>query len=94
MQPVQFLNLPPRPSTPQVALQRKMFEQYERRERARKVAELQDVVPGLSTEEVERALDLCNGRWAQREWCGCWERLAVKTERRGLCTVGSSAGSE
>lgn len=46
----------------QVALQRKMFEQYEKRERQRKVAELQDVVPGLTAEEADKALDFCGGR--------------------------------
>ena len=47
-----------------MALQRKMFEEYERRERARKVAELQEVVPGLAQEEAEKALELCDGRCA------------------------------
>lgn len=57
-------HFPPSPPPPnvQVALQRKMFEQYEKRERQRKVAELQDVVPGLTVAEAERALELCDGR--------------------------------
>ncbi|PRW21070.1 Transforming growth factor beta regulator 1 [Chlorella sorokiniana] len=45
-----------------VALQRKMFEEYERRERKRKVVELQDVCPDISEEEAEKALELCDGR--------------------------------
>lgn len=42
-----------------------MFEEYERRERKRKVAELQEVCPDLGEEEAEKALELCDGR------CGC-----------------------
>lgn len=49
---------------PQVALQRKMFEEYERRERRRKVGELQEVCPDISTEEAEQALVMCDGRCA------------------------------
>ncbi|KAL4451372.1 hypothetical protein ABPG77_009444 [Micractinium sp. CCAP 211/92] len=45
-----------------VALQRRMFEEYERRERKRKVAELQEVCPDLGEEEAEKALELCDGR--------------------------------
>lgn len=48
----------------QVALQRKMFQEYERRERRRKVAELLEVVPDLTEAQAEAALDLCDGRWA------------------------------
>jgi hypothetical protein len=50
--------------TVQVALQRKMFEEYERRELRRKVAELQEVCPDCSTQEAEKALELCDGRCA------------------------------
>eukprot|EP00887_Chlorella_sp_A99_P007228 scaffold2.g7228.t1 len=45
-----------------VALQRKMFEEYERRERRRKVAELREVVPDLTEAQAEAALALCDGR--------------------------------
>ncbi|PSC71800.1 Transforming growth factor beta regulator 1 [Micractinium conductrix] len=45
-----------------VALQRRMYEAYERQERARKVGELQEVCPGLSTQEAEQALEMCDGR--------------------------------
>ena len=46
----------------QVALQRKMFEEYERRERQRKVVELRDVCPDISEGEALKALELCSGR--------------------------------
>lgn len=45
-----------------MALQRKMFEEYEKRERKRKVAELQEVCPDISPEEAEQALEMCDGR--------------------------------
>ena len=44
-----------------VAHQRRMFEQFEKRERIRKITELREVCPDISEEEAERALDLCNG---------------------------------
>jgi hypothetical protein len=50
------------PSPPQVALQRKMFEEYERRESKRKVAELLEVCPDITVEEAEAALRLSDGR--------------------------------
>ena len=52
------------PPCQQVALQRKMFEEYEKRELRRKVAELREVVPDLSDGEAETALRMCDGRWA------------------------------
>jgi hypothetical protein len=45
-----------------VALQRKMFAEYERRELRRKVAELQEICPGLAGAEAVAALELCGGR--------------------------------
>ena len=45
-----------------VALQRKMFEEYEQRERRRKVAELQELCPDLTAAEATAALELCGGR--------------------------------
>ena len=41
-----------------------MFDEYEKRERARKVAELQEVCPDISVEEAEKALEMCDGRQA------------------------------
>ncbi len=78
------------PCAVQVALQRKMFEQYEKRERQRKVAELQDVVPGLSVEEAEKALELCDGRWAGR--CFLCEGVESKRNRDCFCTCGDTWG--
>lgn len=43
-----------------------MYEAYERQERARKVGELQEVCPGLSTQEAEQALEMCDGRQVGR----------------------------
>ncbi|GFR53040.1 hypothetical protein Agub_g15740 [Astrephomene gubernaculifera] len=43
-----------------VELQRKMFMEYERREKQRKVRELQEVCPDLDEEAATRALELCN----------------------------------
>lgn len=48
----------------QVALQRKLFEEYEKREQARKVAELREVCPQLSDAAALKALELCGGRYA------------------------------
>ncbi|KAK9835596.1 hypothetical protein WJX74_003803 [Apatococcus lobatus] len=45
-----------------VALQRKMFAEYERRDRARKVTEIIGVCPHVTIEEAAKALDLSNGR--------------------------------
>ncbi|KAK2075880.1 hypothetical protein QBZ16_001622 [Prototheca wickerhamii] len=42
----------------QVALQRKLFEEYEKREQARKVAELREVCPQLSDAAALKALEL------------------------------------
>ncbi|KAG2440637.1 hypothetical protein HYH02_010216 [Chlamydomonas schloesseri] len=42
-----------------VELQRKMFQEYERREKQRKVRELQEVCPDLDEEAATRALELC-----------------------------------
>lgn len=47
----------------QVALQRRLFEEYERRELTRKVQELREVCPQLSKAAAARALELCNGRY-------------------------------
>lgn len=44
-----------------VAHQRRMFEQFEKREKARKIAELREVCPDITEEEAEKALNLCNG---------------------------------
>lgn len=43
-----------------VALQRKMFEEYEKREHKRKIIELREVCPDISEEEAEKALEMCN----------------------------------
>ncbi|EFJ45729.1 hypothetical protein VOLCADRAFT_93895 [Volvox carteri f. nagariensis] len=45
-----------------VELQRKMFQEYERREKQRKLRELQEVCPDLDEEAARRALELCNWR--------------------------------
>ena len=79
----------PRPTLPvQVALQRKMFEEYERRELRRKVAELQEVCPDCSTQEAEKALELCDGRWASGR-VGC-QVVCCEGEAMGrfLCRIG------
>jgi hypothetical protein len=80
----------------QVALQRKMFEQYEKRERQRKVAELQDVVPGLTAEEAERALELCDGRCAQREGLLCSDvgGRVISCQGEGRELVQCSSGAD
>lgn len=49
-----------RPS--QVALQRKMLAEYEKREMRRKVQELMEVCPDITEVEAERALELCDNR--------------------------------
>ncbi|GLC58656.1 hypothetical protein PLESTB_001384900 [Pleodorina starrii] len=43
-----------------VELQRKMFQEYERREKQRKLRELQEVCPDLDEDAARRALELCN----------------------------------
>ncbi|GIL69083.1 hypothetical protein Vretimale_17338 [Volvox reticuliferus] len=43
-----------------VELQRKMFQEYERREKQRKQRELQDLCPDLDESAAVRALELCN----------------------------------
>ncbi|KAG2488719.1 hypothetical protein HYH03_012719 [Edaphochlamys debaryana] len=48
-----------------VDLQRKMFVEYERREKERKVRELNEVCPDLDEEAAKRALELCN--WKEEE---------------------------
>jgi hypothetical protein len=77
-------------SPPQVALQRRMFEEYERRERRRRVAELREVCPGLSEEEAEQALELCDGR------CACtMPRLHCSTAVFSrLCCLGTLQRAE
>ncbi|BDA48275.1 probable lysine-specific demethylase JMJ16 at C-terminar half [Coccomyxa sp. Obi] len=45
-----------------VALQRKMLEEYEKRERNRKIQEIQTICPDASEEEAVRALELCDQR--------------------------------
>ncbi|KAK9857596.1 hypothetical protein WJX84_011650 [Apatococcus fuscideae] len=45
-----------------VALQRKMFAEYEKRDMARKVAEILSVCPSITEEEAAKALDMSNGR--------------------------------
>lgn len=47
----------------QVELQRKMLQEYERREASRKVSELQALCPELTPAAAQRALDVCNGRY-------------------------------
>lgn len=46
----------------QVALQRRLFEEYEKREMVRKIQELREVCPQISEAAAARALELCNGR--------------------------------
>lgn len=79
--------IPPCPRW-QVALQRRMFEEYERRERRRKVAELLEVCPDLGEDEAERALQLCDGRW------GWWQPSGFvgREWRWGWRVVGGWAG--
>lgn len=43
-----------------VALQRKLFEEYEKRERRRKIAEVLEVCPDITEEEAEKALVFCS----------------------------------
>lgn len=43
-----------------VALQRKMFKEYEKREQKRKIIELREVCPDISELEAEKALEMCN----------------------------------
>ncbi|KAK9839324.1 hypothetical protein WJX81_008143 [Elliptochloris bilobata] len=45
-----------------VAHQRKMFEEYEKRERRRKVEAVQSVCPDVTDAEAVKALELCNDR--------------------------------
>ncbi|KAK9803111.1 hypothetical protein WJX73_005483 [Symbiochloris irregularis] len=45
-----------------VQLQRKMLEEYEKRETKRKVAEIRDVCPDVTEEEAGKALEMCNGK--------------------------------
>ncbi|KAL4855620.1 putative lysine-specific demethylase JMJ16 [Chlorella vulgaris] len=45
-----------------VALQRRMYGEYERRERQRKVAEVLEVCPDLTEKQAGAALDMCDGR--------------------------------
>jgi hypothetical protein len=58
------------PCPVQVALQRRMYEEYERRERQRKVAEVLEVCPDLTEKQAGAALDLCDGRCG-----GCSSKL-------------------
>ena len=51
-----------RASPTQVALQRKMLAEYEKREKRRKVQELMEVCPDITEAEAERALELCDNR--------------------------------
>ncbi|KFM25932.1 Transforming growth factor beta regulator 1 [Auxenochlorella protothecoides] len=44
-----------------VALQRRLFEEYEKREMVRKIQELREVCPQISEAAAARALELCNG---------------------------------
>lgn len=44
-----------------VAMQRKLLQEYERREKIRKVQELMEICPDLDEEDAEAALDLCRG---------------------------------
>ncbi|KDD74124.1 hypothetical protein H632_c1550p0, partial [Helicosporidium sp. ATCC 50920] len=45
-----------------IALQRRMFEEYEKRERQRKSKDLQEVCPDLTEEEAHKALEYCSDR--------------------------------
>lgn len=65
-----------------------MFEEYERRERKRKVAELREVCPDLREEEAERALQLCDGRWAHTR---PWGWGPEGREQRGLAASAPAA---
>jgi len=48
-----------------VEMQRKMFQEYEKREQKRKVSELQAIIPELKTEDAEKVLVACN--WKEDE---------------------------
>ncbi|KAK9807622.1 hypothetical protein WJX72_004551 [[Myrmecia] bisecta] len=48
--------------TQRVALQRKMFQEYEKRERKRKVAEILSFCQDVTEEEALKALEFCNDR--------------------------------
>ncbi|KAF8065639.1 hypothetical protein HT031_003240 [Scenedesmus sp. PABB004] len=45
-----------------VELQRRLLEEYEKREQRRKVGELRDMFPELAEAAAQRALDLCGGK--------------------------------
>lgn len=69
-----------------ISLQRKMLEEYERRELRRKVLELQDICQGLSDQEAEMALKLTNGRCVRPELLA--NRPGVPTIRIGCTRAG------